>query len=59
MLPMRATNEIVNKNLFGHLKVNEGVKRDEVPLIKHSPFPFKRGRGTQGDRVIKISLPQG
>jgi len=30
-------------------------KRDEVPLLKLlSPFPFKRGRGIQGDGVATI-----
>ena len=29
-------------------------KRDEVPLKHSSPFPFKRGRGIQGDGVGTI-----
>ena len=32
-------------------------KRDEVPLLKLlSPFPFKRGRGIQGDGVRTIII---
>jgi hypothetical protein len=29
-------------------------KRDGVPLKNYSPFPLSRGRGIQGDRVVKI-----
>jgi hypothetical protein len=38
----------------GEVYINKGVfKRGEAPLQKlTSPFPFIRGRGNKGDRVI-------